>query len=60
MIEVKIKNPEDKFEFEKAMKTFKKLVNRAGFIQEIRERRYYIKPSAKRRLDEKLRKRGKK
>lgn len=48
MIHVKIKdaNPES---FEKGMKVFKKLCQKDGFINEIRERRYYKKPSEKKR-----------
>ena len=48
MIEVKItdNNPSS---FEKAMKIFKKLCQNDGFMLELRERRYYKKPSVKRR-----------
>jgi len=48
MIHVKIKdtNPES---FEKGMKIFKKLCQKDGFMNEIRERRYYKKPSEKKR-----------
>ena len=34
--------------FEKAMRRFKKKVMNEGIIQEIRDRQYYEKPSAKR------------
>lgn len=32
--------------FEKMIRTFKKICQKDGFIQEIRERRYFEKPSA--------------
>jgi len=53
MIEV---TPRDnsEFAFNKAMQTFKKLVSKDGFIQELKERRYFKKPSEKAR--EKIRK----
>lgn len=35
--------------FEKAMRIFKKKTQKDGFIREIRERRYYKKPSIKKR-----------
>lgn len=31
--------------FDKAMRTFKKVCQKDGFLREIRERRYFIKPS---------------
>ena len=46
MIEVKIN---DKHDFEKAMKIFKKQCQKDGFLIEIKERRYYSKPSEKKR-----------
>jgi len=35
-------------DFNKAMRIFKKKVQEAGIIQEIRERQHYVKPSVKR------------
>ena len=48
MIEVKItdNNPAS---FEKAMKIFKKLVQNDGFMLELRDRKFYKKPSVKKR-----------
>ena len=46
MIEVKIS---DKSSFEKAMRQFKKQCQKDGFLVEIKERRYYSKPSDKKR-----------
>jgi len=46
MIEVKIN---DKNSFEKAMRVFKKQCQKEGFLVEIKERRYYAKPSEKKR-----------
>lgn len=46
MIEVKVN---DKGGFEKAMRQFKKLCQKEGFLVELKERRYYTKPSEKKR-----------
>jgi len=46
-VQVRDNTPE---EFEKAMKVFKKKCNNDGFLQEVRERRYALKPSVKRKL----------
>ncbi len=51
MVEIKVR---DKAGFEKAMRIFKKQCQKEGFLMEIKERRYYSKPS------EKKRRRGKK
>lgn len=59
MIEVKIQNSEDLNEFDRAVKLFKKLCNNDGFIEEIKERRYYTKPSDKKRAELKAKKRKK-
>jgi len=55
MIEIKINNLEDQNEFDKAMKLFKRLVNKSGHLQELKERRYYEKPSDKKRRERKIR-----
>lgn len=52
-MEVIIKNPGDEIEFEKAVKIFKKLVQKSGILQEINDRRYYIKPSERKHLNKK-------
>lgn len=36
--------------FENALRTFKRRVNRDGILQELRKREYYIKPGVKKRL----------
>jgi ribosomal protein S21 len=46
MIEVKVTDPHN---FEKAMKIFKKACQKDGFMMELKDRRYYTKPSEKRR-----------
>ena len=51
MIEVKVKIPDDEVEFDKAVKKFKKICNNLGFLQELRERRYFEKPSDKKRKE---------
>lgn len=49
MIEIRIKNPGDEVEFDKAVKLLKKLMTKEGVLQELKERRYFEKPSDKRR-----------
>jgi small subunit ribosomal protein S21 len=46
MAEVKIG---EKDNFEKAMRVFKRQCQKEGFLYECKERRYYTKPSEKRR-----------
>ena len=46
MVEVKI---HDKGDFEKAMRIFKKQCQKEGFLMELKERRYYSKPSERKR-----------
>jgi ribosomal protein S21 len=58
-IKKEIKLPENiptDWNFERMLKTFLKSVEKSGVLQEIRERRYYEKPSAKKR---RLSKKGK-
>ena len=44
MIEVKISDPHS---FEKAMRIFKRACQKDGFMMELKERRFYSKPSEK-------------
>lgn len=44
MIEVKVKDVSDEA-FAKAYSQFKKLCNKDGFLKEVKEKRYYRKPS---------------
>jgi len=46
MGEVKIN---ERMHFEKAMRIFKKQCQREGFLMEVKERRYYSKPSERKR-----------
>ena len=46
MVEIKIT---DKNGFEKAMRQFKKLCQKDGFLVELKERRFYSKPSERKR-----------
>ena len=46
MVEVKVT---DKNGFEKAMRIFKKQCQKEGFLVELKERRYYSKPSERKR-----------
>ena len=46
MVEVKIT---DKNGFEKAMRYFKKQCQKDGFLVELKERRFYTKPSERKR-----------
>ncbi|VAX37684.1 hypothetical protein MNBD_UNCLBAC01-288 [hydrothermal vent metagenome] len=45
-IEVKVN---DSHSFERAMRIFKKACQKDGFMMEIKERRFFIKPSEKKR-----------
>ena len=47
MIEVKVTDPHN---FEKAMRIFKKACQKDGFMMELKERRFYCKPSEKKRI----------
>jgi ribosomal protein S21 len=51
MIEVKVTDPH---EFEKAMKIFKKACQKDGFMMELKERRFYAKPSERKRKKGKI------
>ncbi len=46
VIEVKVSDPH---QFEKAMRMFKKACQKDGFMIELKERRFYSKPSEKKR-----------
>ena len=48
MIEIKVKDNSQEA-FSKAMALFKKKCNKSGFLKEIRDRKYYKKPSDKKR-----------
>jgi small subunit ribosomal protein S21 len=52
MIEVKVM---DAHNFEKAMRIFKKACQKDGFMMELKERRFYAKPSEKKRTKGKKR-----
>jgi ribosomal protein S21 len=43
--------------FEKMLKTFMKQVDKSGILQEVRARRYYVKPSMIKRLAAKAKRR---
>ena len=47
MIEVKVSDPHN---FEKAMRIFKKACQKDGFMMELKDRRYYSKPSERKRI----------
>lgn len=59
MIEIKIKNSKDEKEFDKIVRLLKKIMSKEGILQELRERRYYEKPSDKKRRERKQKTRGK-
>ena len=59
MIEIKIKNPGNEVEFDKAVRLLKKIMSKEGILQELRERRYFEKPSDKKRRERNSRKRRK-
>ena len=54
MAEVRIDNQDD---FERALKKFKMQCRKEGIIKKYRERQFYTKPSEKRRLTGKKKKR---
>lgn len=54
MIEVKIFKQDD---FEKMLKRFKKLCDKDGFLKEIKDRRFFKKPSEKKRKEKSRRER---
>ncbi len=60
MIDVRVESSRNKEEqdklFDKAVRQFKKLCNSDGFLKEIQDRRYYSKPSEKRRMKQRLNK----
>jgi ribosomal protein S21 len=58
-VNIKIKNPDDPKSFDRGMRMFKKLCQKQGFLQEARERRYYLKPSVKKKLKREKNKRNK-
>ena len=49
----------DQDNFDKYVKIFKRLCQRDGFIQEIRERRYFLTKREKKKLKQKKLRRGK-
>ena len=55
-VQVRDNTPE---EFEKALRVFKKKCNNDGFLREVRERRYALKPSEKKKLKREKNKRRK-
>ena len=54
MIEVKIQSPQ---QFDRAIRLFKKVCQKDGFMIELKERRFYNKPSERRRIKSKKKKR---
>ncbi|RLE42088.1 30S ribosomal protein S21 [Candidatus Woesearchaeota archaeon] len=58
MIEVKVNEGDG--QFERAIRLFKKLCLKDGFMMELRERRYFIKPSVKKRAERNSKKRRRK
>jgi ribosomal protein S21 len=45
------------YEFERMLKNFTKAVEKTGVLREVRMRRYYVKPSEKKRLAAKSKRR---
>jgi ribosomal protein S21 len=46
------------YNFERMLKSFMKQIDKDGIIKEIKARRYYIKPSEKKRLAKKTKRRN--
>jgi len=59
MIKVTINEPSVEA-LDRALKVFKKLTDKDGFIRELRDRRYYKKPSVKKREKSERARRNKK
>ncbi len=57
MAEVRIERRED---FERALRKFKMLCKKEGIVKAFKERQYYTKPSQKKRMTTKNKKRGSK
>jgi small subunit ribosomal protein S21 len=51
MIQIKLKQDES---FEKAMRRFKRLIENEGLMKEIKKRKYYLKPSERKKEKRKL------
>ena len=49
-LSVTLRSPYTEMEFDKTFKRFKKMVDNSGVLQEVKDRRYYIKPSVVKRL----------
>lgn len=60
MIEIKIRNPNDERELDRALKKLKKIMDKEGVMSELRERRYFTKKSDKYRVYKKKLKREQK
>lgn len=58
-MQVIIKDPGNEAEFDKAVRTFKKMVMKSGILQEVKDRRYFITPSERKRTAKKMLQRGK-
>ena len=54
MIIVKVKNGDQKIEFEKAFRRFKRKVETEGIMKELKKRRYFLSKSEKRKEKRKL------
>ena len=50
IMEVTIRDSKDDHEFDKAVKIFKKMIQKSGILEEIQNRRYYVKPSERKHL----------
>jgi ribosomal protein S21 len=49
-VEVMVQKPDDAKSVDKAIKILKRKMNEEGILQEVRDRRYFIKNSVKKRL----------
>jgi ribosomal protein S21 len=49
-LSVTLRVPYSEQEFDKMVKRFKKMVDNSGVLQEVKDRRYYVKPSVAKRL----------
>lgn len=49
MASVKVKNPRDPREVDRAIKKFKRKIEKEGIMKDLKKNRFYMKPSVKKR-----------
>ena len=54
MAKVKVKNPRDPREVDKAIKKFKRKIEKEGIMRDVKKNRFYMKPSVKKKYKKEL------